>query len=444
MQEPGHPAPRAAGEQRESRRLLAPDFARGGMLLLIVLSNTAFFLYAGDYSGSMDYPDPTSAADTVVQFLMLALLDVRVYPLFAFLVGYGIVQTFQRRAAAGAAEREAAAMVQRRNRWLIAFGFLHAALLLGTEVLAAYGLIGLVLCALFLRRGERPLRIVALTGVGLLTAGFVVAAVVFAWIAAASPDLGPVPESILEEGDRSFSNGAGEDSYLVSMVARLISWVGLLFINGFGVVLPTAMLLGMWAARRRIIEEPARHLGLLRRVAIGGVLIGLAGALPGALQHVGVLDLVPAAGLTEAARFGLAWTSGLAGGLGYVALFVLLAERLTRAGRPPAPIRSVAALGQRSLSGYVSHSVVMAPVLSAWGLGLGAHLTSATMALFAIGLWLSTVIVAAVMERRGRRGPLEVLLRRLSYGEQRSGRLDLGRDLDPVATQVFVTLFREF
>lgn len=79
-------------------------------------------------------------------------------------------------------------------------------------------------------------------------------------------------------------------------------------------------------------------------------------------------------------------------------------------------VRSVSNLGKRSLSGYVSHSVVMTPVLSAWGLGLGAHLTNASMALFAVGLWLLTVVAASVMERYGRRGPLEVLLRRLSYG----------------------------
>lgn len=284
-----------AKAQQAPHRLLAPDFARGGMLLLIVLSNTSFFLYASDYAGAMDYPVPSSAADSVTQFLMIALLDVRVYPLFAFLVGYGIVQTLQRRIAAGASDREAAAMVQRRNRWLFVFGFVHAALLLGTEVLAAYGLIGLVLCALVLRGGEQRTRIAALTGVGLLTAGLVLAVAALAVIAVVSPDLG-APAAAGEEANSSFTNGAGEDSYLTSVVVRLVSWVVLLFVNGFGIVLPTAMLIGMWAARHRVIEEPAPHLRLLRTVAVGGVVLGVAGALPTALDQAGALDVPPAAG----------------------------------------------------------------------------------------------------------------------------------------------------
>lgn len=431
MTEPNHPEPKPTGDQatepkptdpqptrtrHEPRRLLAPDFARGAMLLLIVLSNTTFFLYAGDYTDSVSYPAATTAADTVVQFLMIALLDVRVYPLFAFLVGYGIVQTFHRRTDTGATEREAAAMVQRRNRWLVVLGFLHAALLLGTDVLFSYGLIGLALCALFLRGGERRTRIAALSGAGLLTAVLVVAAATLVTIAVVSPDLGPPAVDGVANSDWI---DTGQDSYLVSIAMRLGVSVFLLFVNAFGVVLPTAMLIGMWAARHRIIEDPTPHLRLLRAVAVGGVLVGLAGALPSALAHIGAFTPPPAAGISDMAMAALDWTSGLAGGLGYVAVFVLVAERLTRAGRTPTVVRSVANLGKRSLSGYVSHSVVMAPVLSAWGLGLGAYLTSATMALFAVGLWLLTVVVASVMERYGRRGPLEVLLRRLSYGAAR-------------------------
>lgn len=93
------------------RRLLAPDLARGSMLLLILLSDTTFFLYTGDYTWSVEYPGPAGPADTVTQFLMTALLDVRVYPLFALLFGYGIVQIFTRRQGAGASEAEAAAQV---------------------------------------------------------------------------------------------------------------------------------------------------------------------------------------------------------------------------------------------------------------------------------------------------------------------------------------------
>ena len=53
---------------------------------------------------------------------------------------------------------------------------------------------------------------------------------------------------------------------------------------------------------------------------------------------------------------------------------------------------------------------------ASWGLGLGALLGSATMAAFAVGVWLVTVAGAYAMDRAGWRGPAEVLLRRLTYG----------------------------
>ncbi len=386
------------------------------MLLLILLSNTAFFLYAGDYTFSSNYPEPTSTADTVTQLLMLALLDVRVYPLFAFLVGYGIVQTFNSRKARGATSDEAAATIRSRNRWLFVFGLVHAALLLGSEVLAAYGLIGLALCALFPLGSERRTRGAILTGISLLSLVFVLAAVALTAIILLSPVGGDLPPAETVEGNRSVISGAAAESYLASVVYRLTSWVVLLFVNAFGLVLPTAILIGMWAARKRVLEEPERHRALIRRTAVFGTALGLAGALPGALSHIGVLDPAPFHGLTDLAITSASWTTGLAGGLGYVALFVLAAQHLTRRARPPMVVTSVAALGKRSLSGYLTHSIVLAPVLSAWGLGLGAHLTSSTMALFALGLWLATVVVAALMERRGARGPFEILLRRLSTG----------------------------
>lgn len=54
-------------------------------------------------------------------------------------------------------------------------------------------------------------------------------------------------------------------------------------------------------------------------------------------------------------------------------------------------------------------------MLAAWGVGLGAHLSSWSVALFAVAVWGATVAVATAMERRGLRGPAEVALRRLAY-----------------------------
>lgn len=72
-------------------------------------------------------------------------------------------------------------------------------------------------------------------------------------------------------------------------------------------------------------------------------------------------------------------------------------------------------MGKRSLSCDLAHSLMFASLLAAWGLGLGEHLTSATMVLFAVGVWLVTVVGAYALERAGRQGPVETVLRRLVY-----------------------------
>ena len=69
--------------------------------------------------------------------------SLRGYPLFAFLFGYGMMQLFLRQTAAGTTEREAVALLRRRSLWLIAFGVVHAALLMAGDILGSYGLASL-------------------------------------------------------------------------------------------------------------------------------------------------------------------------------------------------------------------------------------------------------------------------------------------------------------
>lgn len=385
-----------------SERALAPDFARGMMLLFIVLSNTGLHLYG-------DGVRTTSALDSVTRFLAPVLIDVRSYPLFAFLFGYGITQLALRQRAAGVEESRIRRLLRRRGWWLFGLGFVHAALLLGSEVLAAYGLISLVLVWLFLRRGDRTLLVWAGIGTAVLLAMYLLSAYGLLNVDTAAA----ARESTGYQGGDTFGVGSGWGE---AVVARLSAWAVLLGINAFGFVMPVAIILGMWAARRRILEEPARHLRLLSTTAVVGLGIGLTGSLPVALSGYTSTELQT--NLHGGLLFGLQWTSGLAAGLGYVGLFGLLAHWFTRRERLAAPVTAITALGKRSLSGYLTHSVLMAPIMAAWGLGLGDDLSPASMAAFGIGLWLLTVVAAYLLERARRRGPAEVLLRRLVYGKR--------------------------
>ncbi|QVQ51107.1 DUF418 domain-containing protein [Spiractinospora alimapuensis] len=402
---PQTPAP---GPTRAAERALAPDLARGFMLLLIALANTPWYLWGRAYVDTTIHPPDGSTVDRFVQAVILTGVDGRVYPMFACLFGYGMVQLLQRQVRLGESEGRARRLLVRRNVWLLVFGFVHAALLFMGDVLAAYGLAGLVVGALFLRRRDTTL--LAWSGVGV---GILVLLAVFSAIGAYFA----VTQGLEATGD-TFStfavsaNSMATDSYLSSIVARLSFWPLLVVGQGlFGLAVPIAILLGFWAARRRVLEEPERHLTLLRWVAGVGIAIGWVGGLPHALVHVGVVSFPEEAAFVFTV---LMTPTGLCAGIGYVALFGLIAHWLR--SRPVGRIRAaVVAVGRRSLSCYLAQSLICAPLLTAWGLGWGSHLSSATIAAFAVGVWLVTLVGAALLDRAGRRGPAEVLLRRLTY-----------------------------
>jgi uncharacterized membrane protein YeiB len=330
-----------------------------------------------------------------------------------------MMQLFRRQVSAGSPERAVVRLLRRRSAWLLLFGFLHAALLLASDVLGAYGLISLVLGVVFLRRADRKLRTWSVVGavlllgqllVGVLTLLALQAGVIPADVAAAS-GVGTSTEL-----SNPAASGAGSANYLAAAGSRLAMWAGITGITVLGITAPLAMLLGIQAARHRILEQPGQHLRLLRRTAVVGLAIGWLGGLPAALAHLGVITFGEIGGLRELALLGVQWPTGLAGGVGYVALFALLAHRL--GSRPRGWLLTGAtAVGRNSLSCYLTHSVLLGPVLAAWGLGLGAHLTSTTAMVYAAVAWLATLAGATWLDRTGRRGPAETLLRRLVYGQ---------------------------
>ncbi|MGX1908503.1 DUF418 domain-containing protein [Streptomyces phaeochromogenes] len=421
------------GGVRAEERALAPDLARGIMLLLIVLSNTAFHLWAARRGPSGWQPADGSWLDHAVQFTMIIVLDLRVYPLFAFLFGYGMMQLFLRQTAAGNSERGAARILRRRSLWLIVIGLLHSTLLMAGDIVGYYGVLSLVLGLVFLRRSERALKRWICVG-AVLIVFFAAQPVVSALLRG---ELGTLGDAGAEPGFMAYA--AQEGNWLTAAQTRLETGLFVTFLAaslalvGGGYVV---FLLGFWAARRRVLEEPGRHRTLLRRTAVIGITAGWLGALPAALAHVGALDVPADAQSEEGALTLLRDVTGNAAGLGYVAAVALFVHWWTsrrarvgagtgvEVGVGATVVTAVSAVGKRSLSCYLAHSLLFAPVLAAWGLGLGEHLSSWTMALFAVGVWLITVAGAYALERAGRRGPAEAVLRRLMYGAKgKAGRV---------------------
>lgn len=396
-------------ETAPTARALAPDLARGMMLLFIVLANVSWHLYDRPTLGMTVHLVDGSVLDKVLQTIMTIAVDARSYPMFAFLVGYSMVQFARSRRDRGVPEQEVRRQLRRRNLALLLMGFLHAALLFAGDILGAYGLAGLVLVWLFFTRRDRTLAIwcIAIAAVAILGTLFTLAGGILTAIFS--------PEAAAMGGAGGFAQArdytAGAASYPASVLGRIIGWLIITpgqLLTGSIVV---CILLGWLAARHRVLEEPGRQRRLVLGTAIGGILVGWLGGLPAALHHLGALPLD--AGFSWAFA-GLTPVTGIAGGLGYAALFALLAERWT--ARPPAPVRAIAAVGRRSLTFYLLQSVILAPLFGAWGLGLGATLGTAQALGIAALVWLVSIPLAVWMDRTGRRGPAETLLRRLTMG----------------------------
>lgn len=378
------------------------------MLLLIALANAPWYLWASDTRDLSTHPVDPSPLDAFAQTISLIAIDGRTYPMFAFLFGYGIWQLYSRQIAGGISRREARRVLRRRHWWMLAFGLVHAALLWMGDIVGAYGLAGLVLTWLFLDRKDVTLKVWAIVLTSLLGLGAIFAAIGGIFVS----KLGMMDaETSFVLGD--FRESMQQTNYLLSVAPRLEVWVLITPAQGLiGIAVPVAILLAILAARHRVLENPLDHLKLLRITAIVGLVVGWG---TGAFVAAQNLDLLGMPSELDWAFSGAQGVSGLICGVGYIAVFGLIAARIQKRGGHGRIAYALQAVGKRSLSSYLAQSVIMAPVLSAWGLGLGALLMSWTMALFAVATWGVTVFLAVVLERRGKRGPAEWLLRKLAY-----------------------------
>ncbi|MBP2408711.1 DUF418 domain-containing protein [Brachybacterium fresconis] len=398
-------------------------------------------------------------------------------PLFAFLFGYGMVQFYRSRIDRGMEPRIVRAMMRRRHWGMLLLGLLHATLLFYGDILGAYAIGGLLLVWIFFGRRTRTLIIWLAVIVGLM-ALFAVFSVVsaVALVYFAPPEaLAAAGSGTFEMGQlRDVAYG---QPYLVSLLARLGVWaVGIVPMGA--VVTPLPILLGWLAARRRVLDEPWRHRRLLTGVAVGGIVVGWLGGLPVVLGFLGALPLPESVswafsgvnmlagmvcGVGYAAAFGLlaarlegrgarsgthaeaspdgapqdsaptdsaptdraerretrraASAAEAAQSPAERAYGVPAAEDVPAPTRSPGVLlRALSAVGQRSLSFYLFQSVLLAPLMASWGIGLGVHLGTAGAVGIAFAVWLLSLPISLALDARGLRGPAELVLRRMTYG----------------------------
>ncbi|KAA1025255.1 DUF418 domain-containing protein [Pseudonocardia sp. EV170527-09] len=386
MSRRGRPAVGGVSPTPVSERLLAPDLARGVMLLLIALAHSRM-LHAG--GNLLARPAGGGPVDIAVQWLLTSVVDGRAAPLFGLLFGYGLVQMTRRQTGPGGDPANARRLIRRRGAWLIVFGIAHVVLLYSGDIIGSYGVFALLFAGVVTWSGGRLWTVFA------VTLAFGIAAATALQLVTADAPLAVGP------------------TLLDSMVLRT-SALAVLPLAGLSVA--PAVLIGVWAGRMRLLEQPARFRRLLTRVVLVGFPIAVLGAQPVALQAVGVWTPGSAtAGALAEATFA---ATRVAGGLAYMAAIALVADRL---GQRRGPVtNALVACGRRSMTFYIAQSPVWFVATEPALLDLGGRLGAATAAAVAVATWVATVVIAAALDRAGRRGPAEALLRRLTYGAGRT------------------------
>jgi uncharacterized protein len=387
-----HTAPERHASVPASERKLTPDLARGFMLLLIAMAYAGMYLTADDIGG---YGEPFggTAADRAASAAAALFLENRAFPLFGVLFGIGMVMMIDSARAKGRSDEEIRRVIRRRSLWLLVFGLLHAALVFPGEILAAYGLAGL-LFGWLLFRSDRAVDTAT-------------------WIAIAYYTLvvggGTLAAGLAGESE-SWKGGIAGYTTLEDWISRSAGAVGAPLISVLFFPMIILVVLGIRLGRKGYLQDPDSRVPALRKAATIGVSVSVAGALPHTLAGLGVVDVPDAASMP---LFGLQILTGVAAGVGYAALFALIGRRLQRRSDPIT--KALAAAGQRSLSVYLFCSVGVALLLHPDLIGLGDHLHRAGGMAVAFGVWTVGVALAAWLAAKGRRGPADALLRKLAY-----------------------------
>ena len=346
-----------------AERIQIIDVLRGWAIFGILVVNMLL-----DFSGYAAAPEEwMGPLDQAVVTLTRTLFRLKFVSLFSILFGLGF---FLQMTGAESRGIKFVPFYMRRLIILLLFGVLHALLFPGAsfEVLHQYALMGALL-PVFRFRSNRS---ILLAAVALMVLPFAVQAV-----AMRGSQSEPATSEVTQDTSTEAANGEATSTWpprpdvrlytegslgeIVAHHARLLlrhrtSVIGYLWM----LQLLSLFLLGLFVARRRILEDVPAHLPFVRRLVWWGLFLGL--------------------GLTAASvplsSTGSPWL-GLLGGLSfmiggpcltafYAGAIVLLAQRTVWKKL----LASLAAVGRMALTNYLLQTLICTSIFFGYGLGL--------------------------------------------------------------------------
>ncbi|KAB8198116.1 DUF418 domain-containing protein [Lysobacter maris] len=339
---------------------------------------------------------PSAGFDAAAISAMSVLADGKFITVFSLLFGLGFALQLDRDEGAAGVHR-----YLRRMLGLALIGLLHGYFIWWGDILLTYAVVGVVLLPL------RHLPDRALLAIALAVAVLppLISAPVRAWL----PPI-PAGKEVFAQALQAFSMPSWREflhgNIAVANWARMANWALVCFVL-------SRFLLGYWAGRKGLLQDPWRHRALLGGLCVGGVVLGL--VLMG-LAEVQASWRASHPDLdTRAVKLTLRMLARLepiALGVAYAAAFVLAFSH-PRMRRWLSPF---AAVGRMALTHYLLQSVVGVALFYAIGLDLGGERGLAPVLLAWALLFAVQVRVSHWWLSRFQYGPVEWLWRWTTRG----------------------------
>lgn len=395
------------GPVKPKERSVILDALRGLALLGICLANFPEFSLYTFLKSEVTDGMPTAGIDRMVRFLQYVFVDGKFYTLFSLLFGIGFSIIIANAARRG---NNGFPIFYRRMGILLLIGILHLMFIWSGDILALYALLGLLL-PLFRNISNRGLLIAS--AIFLLLPIGIDAITVLSGIQLSAAVVHIQQEFCAQYGITDDNFGFWlRDAHSYREVFQFLVQGAFVrmqeFIDGnraFKVM--GLFLFGFYIGRNRLYINLAENKGLLKKVFLVGMLIGLPTSLPYAWSSL------------EGHPWGLAMHSILYTvsvfplGLTYAAAFCLWYLH----HKESIIFKVLAAPGQMALSNYIGQSLWGILIFYGIGFGLGSDMGLVYVLLIATGVYAIETVFSLLWLRYCQFGPLEWIWRMLTYGK---------------------------
>lgn len=394
-------------------RIEVLDVLRGLAVGGILIGNLQWFSGYGMLPASLAVLNP--ASDHVVRFLVHTFVEGKFYSIFSFLFGFGFALQIARAEERGDTK---ASLFKRRLGWLFLIGAMHAFLLWAGDILSVYALMGFILL-LFRYKSERSLLKWAAILLAVPVAFYVLSFVLF--VAFAPPDVMASMNAMQIEMWNNATTTVPNGSYaeiITGYNANMLfgRWMGLILQMRLPKIL-AMFLLGVYAYRIGVFQNPEQHKPLIRKVMIFGLGAGLLLNVVFALFAKSEADFPPTlAGIVGVATYAYG-VPALA--LGIAALIVTLwqSDVFKRV------LGFLAPVGRMALTNYLMQTLICVTLFYGYGFGLFGRFGAAGSTLIGVAIFITQIIASGIWLRFFRYGPMEWIWRQLTYGQKLNMRI---------------------